>query len=50
MKLENSFVVRATPVAALSLLMYVARLIQCMPCADLLETVDESNWKERMRV
>ena len=50
MKLENSFDVSATPEAAWSLLMDVPRVIPCMPGAELLETVDESNWKARMRV
>ena len=50
MKLENSFDVSATPEAAWSLLMDVPKVIPCMPGAELLETVDESNWKARMRV
>jgi uncharacterized protein len=49
-KLENSFDVSATPEAAWALLMDVPRVIPCMPGAELLETVDESNWKARMRV
>jgi hypothetical protein len=49
-KLENSFDVSASPEAAWALLMDVPRVIPCMPGAELLETVDESNWKARMRV
>lgn len=50
MKLENSFDVTASPEAAWDLLMDVPRVIPCMPGAELIETVDESNWKARMRV
>jgi len=49
-KLENSFEVSATPEAAWALLMDVPRVIPCMPGAELVETVDEDNWKARMRV
>ncbi len=50
MKLENSFEVTAPPEAAWDLLMDVPRVIPCMPGAELVETVDDSNWKARMRV
>ena len=50
MKLENSFEVTAPPEAAWALLMDVPRVIPCMPGAELVETVDDSNWKARMRV
>jgi carbon monoxide dehydrogenase subunit G len=49
-KLENSFEVTAPPQAAWDLLMDVPRIIPCMPGAELVETVDDSNWKARMRV
>jgi uncharacterized protein len=49
-KLENSFVVTAPPEEAWALLMDVPRVIPCMPGAELVETVDDSNWKARMRV
>jgi uncharacterized protein len=49
-KLENSFVVTAPPEEAWELLMDVPRVIPCMPGAELVETVDDSNWKARMRV
>jgi carbon monoxide dehydrogenase subunit G len=48
--LENSFEVTASPEAAWDLLMDVPRVIPCMPGAELVETVDESHWKARMRV
>jgi uncharacterized protein len=50
MQLENSFEVAASPEAAWNLLMDVPRVIPCMPGAELVETVDESHWKARMRV
>jgi uncharacterized protein len=49
-KLENSFDVPASPEAAWDLLMDVPRVIPCMPGAELIETIDESHWKARMRV
>jgi uncharacterized protein len=48
--LENSFEVTASPEAAWELLMDVPRVIPCMPGAELVETVDDSHWKARMRV
>lgn len=50
MKLENSFDVSASPEAAWELLVDVPRVIPCMPGAELVETVDDSHWKARMRV
>jgi uncharacterized protein len=49
-KLENSFDVPASPEAAWDLLMDVPRVIPCMPGAELIETIDESHWKARMKV
>jgi carbon monoxide dehydrogenase subunit G len=49
-KLENSFEVTGSPEAAWDLLMDVPRVIPCMPGAELVETVDESHWKAKMRV
>jgi carbon monoxide dehydrogenase subunit G len=49
-KLENSFEVTASTEAAWDLLMDVPRVIPCMPGAELIETIDESHWKARMRV
>jgi len=50
MRLENAFEVTAPPEAAWDLLMDVPRVIPCMPGAELVEAVGESNWKARMRV
>ena len=50
MRLENSFEVTASPEAAWNLLMDVPRVIPCMPGAELVETIDETHWKARMRV
>jgi uncharacterized protein len=49
-KLENSFEVAASTDAAWALLMDVPRVIPCMPGAELVETIDDSHWKARMRV
>jgi carbon monoxide dehydrogenase subunit G len=49
-KIENSFEVTASPEAAWALLMDVPRVVPCMPGAELVETVDDDNWKARMRV
>jgi carbon monoxide dehydrogenase subunit G len=49
-KLENSFEVSGSPDAAWDLLMDVPRVIPCMPGAELIETVDDSHWKARMKV
>jgi carbon monoxide dehydrogenase subunit G len=49
-RIENSFDVTATPEAAWALLMDVPRVIPCMPGAELVETVDDSSWKAKMRV
>jgi uncharacterized protein len=49
-KLENSFAVAASPEAAWDLLMDVPRVIPCMPGAELIETIDDSHWKARMKV
>jgi carbon monoxide dehydrogenase subunit G len=49
-KLENSFEVTASNEQAWDLLMDVPRVIPCMPGAELIETIDESHWKARMRV
>jgi carbon monoxide dehydrogenase subunit G len=50
MKLENSFDVAARTEAAWDLLMDVPRVVPCMPGAELVETVDDTTWKARMRV
>ena len=50
MKIENSFQVAAAPEAAWSLLTDVPRVVPCMPGAELVERVDESHWKARVKV
>jgi carbon monoxide dehydrogenase subunit G len=49
-KLENTFEVPASPEAAWDLLMDVPRVVPCMPGAELIETIDDSHWKARMKV
>lgn len=50
MRLENSFVVGASPEDAWALLVDVPGVVPCMPGAELLETVDDRNWKAQMKV
>jgi hypothetical protein len=50
LKINNSFEVAAPPDRAWELLLDVPRVIPCMPGAELVETVDDSTWKARMRV
>jgi uncharacterized protein len=49
-RLENSFEVPGSPDAAWDLLMDIPRVIPCMPGAELIETVDDTHWRSRMRV
>jgi uncharacterized protein len=49
-RLENHFEVPASEQAAWDLLMDVPRVIPCMPGAELVETVSDSEWKARVRV
>ena len=50
MQLENTVEVSAPPDAAWDLLMDVPRVIPCMPGAQLIEVVDDSNWKARIDI
>jgi uncharacterized protein len=50
MRIENSFVVPASPEAAWQLLMDVPRIIPCMPGATLDEVVADDAWKATMQV
>jgi uncharacterized protein len=50
MKLENSFEVPSSKQAAWELLMDIARVVPCMPGAQLTETVSDSAWKADMNV
>ena len=49
-RIENSFEVAAPPDRAWQLLLDVPRVVPCMPGTELVETVDDSTWKARMRV
>jgi carbon monoxide dehydrogenase subunit G len=49
-RIENSFEVTASPEAAWDLLMDIPRVVPCLPGAELVETVDDSNWKARVKV
>jgi uncharacterized protein len=49
-RIESSFEVPVAPEQAWDLLMDVPRVIPCMPGATLTQTIDESNWKAKMRV
>ena len=50
MRIESSFEVPADRATAWALLMDVPRVVPCMPGAELVEEVDESNWKANMNV
>jgi carbon monoxide dehydrogenase subunit G len=50
MRLENSFEVPASEQTAWDLLMDVPRVIPCMPGAELVEAVGDTEWKARVRV
>jgi uncharacterized protein len=49
-RIENSFVVPASPDEAWALMMDVPRIIPCMPGAKLDEEVDDANWRATMAV
>jgi len=49
-RIENSFEVTASQEAAWDLLMDIPRVVPCLPGAELVETVDDSNWKARVKV
>jgi carbon monoxide dehydrogenase subunit G len=48
--IENSFEVPGTPDQTLKLLLDAERVVPCMPGAELVEIVDERNWRAKMRV
>ena len=50
MRIENSFEVGGSADAAWELLNDVPRVVPCMPGAELVETVDDSHWKARVKV
>ena len=50
MIIENSFEVPGTPKQTLDLLLDAERVVPCMPGAELVEMVDDKNWRAKMRV
>ncbi len=50
MIIENSFEVPGTPKQTLELLLDAKRVVPCMPGAELVEIVDDRNWRAKMRV
>ena len=50
MIIENSFEVPGTPKQTLELLLSAERVVPCMPGAELVEVVDDRNWRAKMRV
>jgi carbon monoxide dehydrogenase subunit G len=50
MELENSFTVSADPATVWTHLLEVENLVPCMPGAELLETVDDTHWRGRLKI
>jgi uncharacterized protein len=50
MQLENSFSVTASPARVFSYLLDVNKVVGCVPGAELVETVDESTFKGKVKV
>ncbi len=50
MIVENAFEVPATPQETLRLLLDAERVVPCMPGAQLVEMVDDRNWRAKMTV
>lgn len=50
MIIENSFEVPGTPKQTMTLLLDPERVVPCMPGAELVEKVDDRNWRAKMRV
>lgn len=50
MIIENSFEVPGTPKQTMELLLSAERVVPCMPGAELVEVVDDRNWRAKMRV
>ena len=50
MIIENTFEVPGTPEQTLKLLLDAERVVPCMPGAELVELVDDRNWRAKMRV
>lgn len=50
MIIKNSFETPGTPEETLALLLDAERVVPCMPGAELVETVDDRNWRAKMRI
>lgn len=50
MRIDNSFEVPAAVEDVWKLLLDVPRVVPCMPGAELIEQIDESTWKARLKV
>ena len=50
MIIENSFQVPGSPDQTLKLLLDAERVVPCMPGAELVQIVDDRNWRAKMRV
>jgi carbon monoxide dehydrogenase subunit G len=50
MELRNSFTVSAEPAEVWAHLVEVENLVPCMPGAELLETVDDTHWRGRLKI
>mgnify|MGYP001264997722 CR=1 FL=1 len=50
MIIENTFEVPGTPKQTMELLLDARRVVPCMPGAELVELVDDRNWRAKMRV
>ncbi len=50
MIIQNTFEVPGTPKQTLELLLNAERVVPCMPGAELVEMVDDRNWRAKMRV
>lgn len=50
MELQNSFTVTADPQTVWAHLLEVENLVPCMPGAELVETVDDTHWRGRLKI
>lgn len=50
MELQNSFTVTADPQTVWAHLLEVENLVPCMPGAELVETVDDTHWRGKLKI
>ena len=50
MKIHNSFEVPGAPADVMRMLLDAEQVVPCMPGAELVEIVDDSTWRTRMRI